>query len=181
MTGLRVLYVHGLESGPQGRKVRALAAAGLDVRAPQMPCGARRAAEDPAGMWSDSLDVQREALAHGPIDVVVGSSFGGAVTLALLHEAVWAGPTVLLCPAHRLMADRLGAPALPGLAALPDRGAEVLVVHGRQDAIVPVAHSRELVLGSSARLIEVDDDHPLTATATPDGLRGWVARVTAPS
>ena len=37
-------------------------------------------------------------------DVMVGSSFGGAVVLELIQRGIWSGPALLLCPAHNLIA-----------------------------------------------------------------------------
>ena len=209
-----VLYIHGLESGPQGSKARALAAAGFTVVAGQMPSAPAAIRRDPvvialavtaialvaaaivglgwiaglgvgAGlafaavaarpllvrrMFRRSVAVQLRLLAANPIDVVVGSSFGGAVALALLERGAWTGPTVLLCPAHRLVAERAWAPA-PGLPA----GARVVVVHGSRDEIVPLDHSRALVAGTDTPLIVVDDDHRLSATATAANLGAWVS------
>lgn len=220
----RVLYVHGLESGPTGKKVQLLRAAGFEVRAVQMPCTRAHARREPlllawaasavgltllalvaaavgstspalavlpllgAGasfsrvkvaatrrVFERSLAVQRQALAEGAVDVVVGSSFGGAVTLALLVEGRWEGPTVLLCPAHQNLARRMRRPATPGLATLPEaRARRVVVVHGTRDETVSVEDSRRLVEGSQARLVLVDDDHRLSATATAEGLSAWV-------
>jgi pimeloyl-ACP methyl ester carboxylesterase len=215
-----VLYVHGLESGPRGRKARTLERAGFAVVAGQMPCGRSAVLRDPVvlallacavvgvvaaailrgasgllvavaalfvltvvarpllirRMFRRSVDVQLALLARHPIDVVVGSSFGGAVGLELLSRGAWKGPTVLLCPAHRLIADRgwMVAPALP-----PD-APQVVVVHGRRDETVPIEHSRALVRGTRSRLIEVDDDHRLSASTTPENLATWVAKARDP-
>ena len=122
---MRVLYIHGLESGPGGRKVQHLRAAGLDVRAPAMPCGRSALLRDPTAwpllllsafgrprrvtrrILERSLRIQRLALSG--VDVVVGSSFGGAIATRLVLEGSWRGPTLLLCPAGTLVAQRLGS------------------------------------------------------------------------
>ncbi len=74
----RILFLHDLESGPQGNKPRALRG-----------------------------DVQLHALerAEPGFDVVVGSSFRRCA-LELLQRGAWRGPTVLLCPAHERVAER---------------------------------------------------------------------------
>jgi pimeloyl-ACP methyl ester carboxylesterase len=117
-----------------------------------------------------SLEVQTRLLAKEKIDVVVGSSFGGAIGLELLARGAWKGPTVLLCPAHRLIAERTWTTA----SSLPADASKVLVVHARQDETVPIDHSRWLVRNTAAKLIEVDDDHRLTASATPENLKAWI-------
>ncbi len=210
-----VLYVHGLESGPRGKKVAMLRAAGFDVVAGQMPCGRRAVASDPvvisllaacgislvaatlaggvlgfliAGgaiaivqqfvrpalvrrMVRRSLAVQLALLREHSVDAVVGSSFGGAVVIELIRRAAWRGPTLLLCPAHRLVATRGWLP----VPTLPAGASRIAVVHGRQDSTVPIEHSRALVAGTQAKLIEVDDDHRLSASTTPATLEAWLA------
>lgn len=208
-----VLFIHGLESGPRGKKAVALEAAGFTVSSGQMPCSRRAILSDPAvialmvaalgiliaasmqgvlgfmitviayavlmrfvqpiltrRMFRRSVAVQLALLGANQIDVVVGSSFGGAVAVELLSSGAWKGPTVLLCPAHRLLAGRawLPSPVLPA-------DARILVVHGRQDETVPIDHSRALIRGTAAKLIEVDDGHRLAATATPENFREWIA------
>ncbi|MFZ5442510.1 MAG: alpha/beta hydrolase family protein [Myxococcota bacterium] len=215
-----VLFVHGLESGPRGRKALALEQAGFQVVAAKMPCSRRDVLADPVTLavlafaalavaafvaklgalgfvlgvmsvflaqrfvrpqltrrvFRRSVAVQAQLLAREKVDVVVGSSFGGAVALELLRTAKWAGPTVLLCPAQRRVAARAWWPS----PTLPATASRVLVVHARQDETVPLADSHLLVKGTAAALLEVDDDHRLSATATPENLRAWVERVMAP-
>lgn len=127
-------------------------------------------------IFDRSVAVQLRALASYPIDVVVGSSFGGAIALELLRLGAWSGPTILLCPAHRLVAGRAGVPFEPP-ASLADPS-RVLIVHGRRDEVVPIDHSRALAETLGVALVEVDDDHRLGATATSEGLKGWIERVT---
>ncbi len=208
------LYVHGLESGPRGKKTLALEEAGVQVVAGQMPCGRKAILRDPvviavllaivAGvgvgvalrgvtgfiiamvaiavlqrfvrppllrrMFRRSVAVQVKLLETNAIDVVVGSSFGGAVAVELLARGAWKGPTVLLCPAHRLVAGRGWMPS----PVLPADASKIVVVHGREDETVPLEHSRSLVRGTNARLLEVEDDHRLTATSTAENLGAWV-------
>lgn len=210
-----VLYVHGLESGPGGAKVRALREAGFEVQAAKMPCNSADAWKDPA-LWLTvlaalgvvvgltmyrgisgfvsgavlvvvlsrvvlplltmrmvrrSVDVQKKMLKSHAIDVVVGSSFGGAVTLELLRQGAWSGRTVLLCPAQRLVAARTGRAA----PKLPADTAHIVVVHGTRDETVPLFHSRDLVKDTHARFIEVNDTHRLAETATPENLKTWIS------
>ncbi len=214
-----VLFIHGLESGPRGKKALELEAAGFTVVAGQMPCSQRAIFKDPVvfvfmavalviliaaamqgvlgfmicgisyavllrfvqpsitrRMFRRSVAVQLALLAANKIDVVAGSSFGGAVSVELLSSGAWKGPTVLMCPAHRLVAGR----AWRALPTLPADASRIVVVHGRQDETVPIEHSRSLVKGSAAKLIEVDDDHRLTNVATAANFREWVGLVTTP-
>ncbi|MDP3274458.1 MAG: hypothetical protein Q8Q09_04635 [Deltaproteobacteria bacterium] len=215
-----VLFIHGLESGPGGRKAQHLAEAGYSLVSMQMPCGRKHVLSDPVvlaaglvavatvtlaamhsaltgalvitGLWvarplarsalmrrvlKRSLAVQIQALRLNTIDCVVASSFGGAVAIELLRAGHWRGPTVLLCPAHGLVAQRAGT-TMPSLGTLaPEITDKILVIQGRQDTVVPPSHARALVSGTTARLLEVDDDHRLKGTATPEAFASWIASV----
>ena len=142
---LHVHFIHGLEGSPQGAKPRFLAEH-FDTVAPSMDTS------DLVG----AIATQAAALAAHPPDVLVGSSFGGAIAVALLGQGVWRGPTVLLAPA---------AARLDVLNRLPV-GVAVTVVHGVDDDVIPLADSRALAAtGTPAlvRLVEVVDDHRLTS------------------
>ncbi len=136
-------FVHGFEGSPQGAKAR-LFAEHFTALTPAMG----------TSDFENCVAVHADHLASFGPDVLVGSSFGGAVALELLHRGVWRGPTLLLAPA---VARR--GPA----AHLPD-GVRVWIVHGLRDALVPIDGSRALARTGSpelVRLIEVDDDHAL--------------------
>jgi hypothetical protein len=142
---LRVHFIHGLESSPTGTKARLFAE--------------HFAAQTPA---MDTRDFERcvwlhaEAIRRFEPDVVVGSSFGGAVAVALLQRGLWRGPTLLLAQAAQRQGLR---PELP-------RGVPIWLVHGLRDDVVPLAESRALARSGSSdlvRLVEVDDDHALHA------------------
>jgi pimeloyl-ACP methyl ester carboxylesterase len=155
-SALRVQFVHGLESSPQGAKAR-LFARHFDAQTPAMD----------TRDFEGSIEAQADALRRFAPDVLVGSSYGGAVVVAMLQRGLWRGPTLLLAQA----AQRRGQPAW-----LPE-DVDVWLVHGLRDAIVPPADSRELARGGSpgrVRLIEVDDDHSLHATLEDGRLLAWV-------
>ena len=99
--------------------------------------------------------LQRRALAEHAPDVVVGSSWGGAVASVLIAEGRWRGPTVLLAPAGALVHDRIDpARTAEHLAAVrdrPDRG-EIVVFHDPADEVVPFDGSRTLAAGPRVRL-----------------------------
>jgi len=168
MTALRVLFLHGQESGPGGTKAQLLAAA-FDCTTPAMPT------DD----FEACVRLQADALTRFRPDVLVGSSFGGAVGLALLQRGLWSGPTLLLAPAVRYAGLE---PRLP-----PD--VPVWIVHATADVVVPVDQSRELARGGRAgavRFFELDDDHRLGALVSSGRLvalvreLGNIARSTAP-
>lgn len=142
----RVLFVHCQESGPRGTKARLLARH-FTTHTPAMDTGEF---EGCVRLIAGEIESFRP-------DVVVGSSFGGAVAVALLQRGAWRGPTLLLAP----------APAAFGVPLrLPDDGT-VWIVHGRHDDVVPIASSLALAAGGPperVRLLEVRDDHRLSAT-----------------
>ena len=92
---LEVQYAHGLESSPQGDKARFLATQ-FDVSAPAMD----------TRDFAACVEQQARELERFQPDVLVGSSFGGAVALALLQQQRWSGPTLLLAPAARALGSR---------------------------------------------------------------------------
>ena len=137
----RVLFLHGLEGSPNGRKGTWLRER-YELVAPDLDTSSVEAA------LKDALI----ALETKP-DVIVGSSFGGAVLLELLHLGAWRGPCIFLAGA---------GPKITGRQTLPPGGRAVLV-HGLQDDVVPPEHSRILAASRDAdvQLVEVDDDHRL--------------------
>src|SRR5262245_28492970 len=140
MSQLRIQFAHGLHSGPQGNKGR-LFAQHFDVRTPAMNtrdfegCIAQHARE----------------LAEFQPQLLIGSSFGGAVVMALLQRGAWRGETLFLAQAAR---HYLREPRLPS-------GMRVTLVHGTRDEVVDVTQSRLLAATGEpdwVELIEGDDD-----------------------
>jgi predicted esterase len=140
---VRVQFIHGLEGSPQGAKARFLAEH-FDAVTPAMD----------TGDFAACVALHQRVVAEFAPEVLVGSSFGGAVAVALLAAGSWRGPTLLLAPAQRHF----------GVAAKLPPGVRVIVAHGLRDDVVDIAGSRELVASSTpewATLLEVDDDHRL--------------------
>jgi len=147
---LRVHFIHGLEGSPQGNKARTLAKH-FDAATPAMD----------TRDFEACVALHAEAVRRSEPDVVVGSSFGGAVAVALLQREQWRGPTLLLAQAALSQ----------GLRARLPIGVPVWLVHARGDDLVPIAESRKLARSGTpgmVRLIEVDDDHALHSF-TSDG------------
>lgn len=158
---LAPLYIHGLEGGPLGNK-------GTFIRdlygrlGPDMPAHA-----DPDQItrrprcFETCYELARAELEAHPASVLVGSSFGGAITLALLQRGAWSGPVVLLAPAAvRYELD----PALPS-------GCHAIIIHDPNDDLVPYSDS-ELIARSNPCAVELwssDGGHKLK-TITHNGL-----------
>ncbi|MCA3012264.1 MAG: hypothetical protein INH41_07675 [Myxococcaceae bacterium] len=158
---LRVQFIHGLESNPQGTKARFLASR-FEVTARAM---------DTSDL-SGAIETQARALAEGKPDVLVGSSFGGGIAVALLARGVWRGPTVLLAPA----AAKLGV-----AAPLPE-GVPVIIVHGLRDTVVLPEDSHSLAKTGTpglVTLLEVDDEHRLQSLVDSGQLAELVRQVAA--
>ena len=158
---IRVQFIHGLEGSPQGSKAR-LFAEHFETITPEMDTSS----------FDVSVDTQAAALSEFHPDILVGSSFGGAVAVELLARRLWQGPTLLLAQA---------AIHYDPAASLPP-GVPVWLVHGKGDALVDPEQSRRLAATANSdevRLIEVDDDHPLHASVSSGAIIDWVKELVA--
>lgn len=170
----RIVFLHGLESGPTGTKARWLAerygatAVDLDTRAAVASHAEAAAAGVPWDFRWPSLEaafrvpmVRARAAITADTGLLVGSSFGGAVLTRLLTEGSWAGPSLLIAPAGLKLTGRASLPA----------GPPILLVHGRRDDVVPVEDSRRVAAESGANVVlwEIGDDHRM-ATLMSNGL-----------
>ena len=180
----QVVFLHGLESHtapdgiPMGRKARFLD----DQFAASLPALDTRvareiAARTPDGAtWTFPYDGYEDAFAT-PVararaaitpatKVLIGSSFGGAVAMRLLHEEPrFEGVVIFLASAARKLTPYRHLPS-----HLP-----VLLVHGIHDDVVSPKDSVALAGTSDrARLHLVDDDHRLASIVREDQLGRWV-------
>lgn len=97
------------------------------------------------------VEIQRRAIAESPPDVLIGSSWGGAVAAELIVAGAWAGPTILLAPAIERVSEWTGRGELARTsAALRDAAtrAPLLVFHDPADDTVPHADSVRLAEGA---------------------------------
>lgn len=135
-SGARLLASLALPAGWFALRKRALASAAL-----------RRS-------YEACLHIQREALSEGRPDVLVGSSWGGAIAIDLLREGTWGGPTVLLAPAWARVQAWTGVPSSPGLH--PGDGDGVVLFHDPSDEVVPLQDSVRLAAGTrvDARFVQ---------------------------
>lgn len=161
MSELRVQFIHGLEGSPSGRKARLLAE--------------HFVASTPAMDTSDfeaCVQLQADEAERFAPEVLAGSSFGGGVAVALLQRGLWRGPTLLLAQAAKHQGLELTLP----------EDVRVWIAHGTGDTLVDPKESRVLARTGTpelVRLIEVDDDHPLSKSTESGALLDWVRELHA--
>ncbi len=133
---MRILFLHGWKSVPGGVKPKYLLDHGCEVINPKLDD------ED----FDRALRTAQAAFDMNHPDVIVGSSRGGAVAMN-----VQAGdtPRVLLCPAWKKW------------GAVKTVMSGTIILHSRDDEVIPYEHSIELAEASGATLIEVGKDHRL--------------------
>ena len=149
---MTVIFCHGLESGPHGRKYHALVGAGFDVQSPDFR------GQSLAARVTTLAPVLRAAA--NP--VVVGSSYGGITALCAAIQHVEAGGA--LCGLV-LCAPALGRfePPADGMRLYPP--APTIIIHGRNDDVVPVRVSEDFAAEHpQVKLVLVDDEHTLAGS-----------------
>jgi len=148
MANRYVVFSHGKESGPWGRKITLLAAVarseGYEVESVDY-----RGIDTVRGRTDRLIEVCQKL--SGDL-VLVGSSLGGYLTV------------VAAAPLH-VRGAFLMAPALymEGLPPLRERllDCPTMIVHGWRDDVVPVEHSVRFAREYGAALSLVDGDHQL--------------------
>lgn len=156
---MTILFAHGLESGPIGRKSQALIDAGYEVLAPD--CRGLDLAQRVARIIEVLVATQASA---GAAPLLVGSSFGGIAGLVAALVAAERGVTV---PGLVLCAPALMLPPPPDTVARLRCPAPTIVVHGTRDEVIPIELSRRFAIEHGAELREVDDDHGLGHAGLP--------------
>lgn len=148
---MTILFAHGLESGPIGRKSQALLDEGYEVLAPD--CRGLELAR--------RVEVLVDAIlgAEAAPPLLVGSSFGG---IAGLLAALVAAERGVVVRGLVLCAPALMLPPPPNtverLTAPPCR---TILVHGLRDEVIPIEVSRRFSREHGVELREVDDAHGL--------------------
>jgi len=148
VTSRHVVFSHGQEAGPWGRKISALAevarAEGYDAHSVDY-----RGLEEPRARVAKLVDFCKEL---GGDLVLVGSSLGGYVAVA--------SASLLHARGVFLMAPALYVQGLPELrAGVLDCPATV--VHGWRDDVVPFEHSVRFAQTYKAALHLLESDHRL--------------------
>ena len=149
---MRLIFAHGLESGPEGRKTAWLREAGHDVVAP-----------DGRGLDLAARIAQLVAALRDEAEprLLVGSSFGGIAGLvaSIVAAQVGRGPCAIL-----LCAPALQLPPPPPYEADLAPPCPAAVVHGTRDEIIPVDIGHAWAIEHGAAWYPCDDDHRLGAS-----------------
>ena len=157
---MRILFLHGLEGSPRGKKAQWLSAnydtttPALNTRAARSFLGALKQGasidETPSHIFAEPTQAARASLTPD-IELVIGSSFGGALLGHLVEQSYWKGPCIFLASAH----VKLGT-----LAAFV--GASICI-HGASDTVVPSDPVRAFVeaCGEPHQFWGIDDNHSL--------------------
>lgn len=144
----KILFLHGLEARPGGFKPTYLASQGFDVLNPALP---DESFDDAVSIAQQQLDLNRPK-------VIVGSSRGAAVAMALDAGMT---PRVLIAPAWRWC------------GVDPQVGSRTIILHSQHDDLVPVADSWELArlndLPADA-LVEIGADHRMNDATALDAI-----------
>ena len=136
---MKILFLHGLGSRPGGLKPTYLARHGHDVSNPQL-------SEDD---FLESIQIAQFEYDRFCPQVIVGSSRGGGVAVNMESNDT---PLVLLCPSwkNKGMANQVGP--------------NTIILHSRQDEVIPFGESEELLANSGLApglIVEVGFEHRL--------------------
>lgn len=141
-----VLFLHGLESTPGGKKPTFLKEQGYKVINPSLP------KDD----FEESVKIaQVNVYAHRP-DFIVGSSRGGAVAMAI---NTLQAPTVLIAPAWKKY-------------GVPNKTKNSFVLHCENDDIVPFEDTQELFRNSEGTtIVSCGEDHRMSDAGALEALK----------
>jgi hypothetical protein len=145
----KVMYIGGLNSS--GNKGRWIEADGYDVTMPRANSGFMAnmsACFAKIGFGGDISDIKDRCLSCTKPDIIVGSSQGGAVAMALQKD--WPDVRLLLI-----------APAWRTFGVLPETFSSTVILHGKDDYFVPYRDSEHLADKNKCTLVGVKDNHTL--------------------
>ena len=138
---MKVLFLHGLESSPGGSKAEALKLAGFEVFNPALP-------KEP---FDIAVKIAQDVVNTESPDVIVGSSRGGAVAMAVNPMNA---QRVLIAPAWKKY-------------GVSKKLSPSIVLHSETDDIVPFEDTQELFRNNAGiTVIACDDDHRMRKDET---------------
>jgi alpha/beta superfamily hydrolase len=161
----KVMYLHGLEGNANGTK-------GLycqiqyNAVAPQMPATLESLMRNRKDCIKNCYQIAKEAVEIHKPDLIIGSSFGGGITITLMQNNVHKGKAILLAPAG----------VKYGLSTHIPQGNQVVIIHDRSDEIVPYQDSVLIEsMNDNSTLITTTGGHRLI-NLTTDGLLDYVVK-----
>ena len=143
---MKILFLHGLESKPGGSKVKFLEKHGYEVLNPFLP----------KYSWDESLENAQTLIDSENPDIVIGSSRGGAVALSIKTGTA---SLILIAPAWKRFGGERHGQLCGGI-----------ILHCREDKIVPYEDSVELSGLTGANLIACGADHRMNDQDALDGI-----------
>jgi predicted alpha/beta hydrolase family esterase len=142
---MKILFLHGLESKPGGTKPGYLSKAGHVVINPALP---RSGFEMSVKIAQDIIDTEQP-------DIVVGSSRGGAVAMAV---NTLDAPIVLIAPAWKRYLSESDI-ATWDIRCEPQK---VIVLHSKDDDVIPIEDSEELKNTYGISVMKVGTNHRMS-------------------
>jgi len=139
---VNILFCHGKEGSPNGTKAQTIQAAFGNVITPTLTNS-----YDASDFLND-LEVVEEAAKK--VDVLVGSSRGGALVTA----ARTSQRKILICPAWK------------EFKVVPYITKNDVIIHSKNDPIVPYKNSQQLADMFGCKLIEAGSDHRMSDPET---------------
>lgn len=117
------------------------------------------------------MEQQKNEIISFKPDLVVGSSFGGALALILAHQKMIDVPILLLAQAYKLYNGKMSLPS-----ELP-KDIPILLVHGDDDQVVPLSHSVDLSKtrhDDKVKMVIVKDNHRLHTLIETKSLEKYI-------
>jgi len=147
----RVLFIHGLESGPTGLKANVLRQHYKHFSCPHL--------RSPKNLWKSLTIIIQEVRSFKPT-IIIGSSYGSILLLLLLQMGIWNGPSIIIACAMQLLAKhRMYLP--PNVN--PNN---ILFIHGINDTLCDITYIRQMTSRHNIELIEYNDTHSLKTICT---------------
>ena len=156
----KILFLHGLNSRPGGKKPTFLKGKGFKVFNPSLP----------KSSFEESMAIAQQIIDDEKPDAIVGSSRGGAVAMCLNTSATECG-IVLVAPAWTRF-DRSQCEDV-------NLSSSSMIIHSRHDNIVSISDSENLASTSGAKLICVGNDHRMSDNDALEAILDavmWVTR-----
>lgn len=119
--------------------------------------------------FQSCVDIQSHYLKNHSIDLIVGSSWGGAIATELISSGSWNGPTVFLAPSYEKYMNQCGKQHLISETYQKindllnsETKKKCFIVHGTNDKVIPIEHSRNMSQQTKIPLFEIENgDHSL--------------------